>query len=102
MADNRALAKDLIQIEIAFAQPHTATIKSFAIQSGATVQDALTLAAHTVEFAKIPIMNSAVGIYGKRVHVNQLLRNGDRLEIYRSLSVDPKIARRARVKQPSA
>ncbi len=98
MADKSVLAEDLVHIDIVFAQAHSAIIRSFAVKPRATVQDALALAAQTPEFAAIPVLNAAVGIYGKRVDLNQLLCNGDRLEIYRPLSVDPKVARRARVK----
>lgn len=45
----------------------------------------------------------AMGIFGKKCSPHTLLRQGDRLEIYRPLRVDPKIARRERfAKQGSA
>jgi len=41
-----------------------------------------------------------VGVWGRKVSLNQLLRDQDRLEVYRPLRVDPKVARRERfVKQ---
>jgi len=40
-----------------------------------------------------------VGVWGRVVPVVQELRDGDRVEIYRSLTVDPKVARRERFVQ---
>ena len=41
-------------------------------------------------------LNQQVGIWGKSCTPNQQLREGDRVEIYRPLLVDPKVARRER------
>lgn len=41
----------------------------------------------------------AVGVHGRRVTLDTRLANGDRVEIYRPLSADPKEARRARARR---
>ncbi len=61
-----------------------------ALPSGAQVADALRRAA--CEAAE-PV---AVGIWGRAATLTQLLRDGDRVEVYRPLRVDPKVARRER------
>lgn len=43
-----------------------------------------------------------LGIWGKTTHMTQVLHDGDRLEIYRPLTVDPKIARRERFARQGA
>lgn len=43
-----------------------------------------------------------LGIWGRKAEVGQLLRNGDRVEIYRPLLVDPKVARRERFTRQGA
>ena len=58
---------------------------------GAQVADALRLGAGC-EADQV----AAVGIWGKAVPLTQLLRDGDRVEVYRPLRVDPKVARRER------
>jgi putative ubiquitin-RnfH superfamily antitoxin RatB of RatAB toxin-antitoxin module len=45
---------------------------------------------------------SMLGIWGRRVRPEQLLADGDRLECYRPLTVDPKVARRERFAQQGA
>ncbi|MOA05008.1 Persistence and stress-resistance antitoxin PasI [compost metagenome] len=42
------------------------------------------------------------GIWGRRAERSQLLRDGDRVELYRSLLVDPKVARRQRFARQGA
>ncbi len=45
---------------------------------------------------------TTVGIWGRKAKLDQLLRAHDRIEVYRPLRVDPKVARRERfVKQGS-
>lgn len=39
-----------------------------------------------------------VGVWGRRVEMSHLLKDDDRLEVYRNLTVDPKLARRQRFK----
>ena len=43
-----------------------------------------------------------IGIWGQKTDADQRLENGDRLEIYRPLVVDPKVARRLRFKGQGA
>jgi putative ubiquitin-RnfH superfamily antitoxin RatB of RatAB toxin-antitoxin module len=43
-----------------------------------------------------------VGVWGRRCAPQQVLREGDRVEIYRPLTVDPKVARRERFRKQGA
>lgn len=43
-----------------------------------------------------------VGIWGRKVAPEQALRDGDRVELYRPLRVDPKVARRERFRSQGA
>lgn len=61
------------------------------LPAGAQVVDALRSAGCEVEG-----IDSTVGIWGKAAPFTQLLRDGDRVEFYRPLRVDPKVARRER------
>jgi len=70
------------------------------LEAGSTVEQALAkLAAHW-QWPEGAI--TALGIWGRRVPVSQVLKNGDRLELYRALRVDPKVARRQRFKRQGA
>ena len=47
-------------------------------------------------------MEISVGIWGRKAGLDQPLRNGDRIELYRPLLVDPKVARRERFTRQGA
>ena len=52
------------------------------------------------DFAELDEQNIQLGVWGRQVSPTQVLRDQDRVEIYRPLRVDPKVARRERfVKQ---
>src|ERR1700690_569807 len=89
----------MIEVEVVYAGPQRAIARRFRLASPATVADALEAAAAAVEFSAIDIARAAVGVYGKPVGAGCFLEEGDRVEIYRALTADPKAARRARVKQ---
>ncbi|WBV70900.1 RnfH family protein [Legionella pneumophila] len=62
------------------------------LKQGATVEEALiksNIYSICPETRELP-----VGVYGKRVSVDQVLKEGDRIEIYRPLILDPKEKRR--------
>ena len=62
---------------------------------GATVADAIAASGLETAFA-IDVSNLAVGVWSKLVARDAPLTNGDRVEIYRPLTADPKEARRRR------
>ncbi|HEY2683549.1 MAG TPA: RnfH family protein, partial [Steroidobacteraceae bacterium] len=63
---------------------------------GALVADALARAATDQDFCGLELNDTPVGIYGKLVPRDQALKAGDRIEIYRPLLEEPKLARRKR------
>lgn len=67
--------------------------------AGATVADAL-LAGAKAGLA-VPAQASA-GVWGRVVERDEVLRAGDRVEVYRALTVDPKVARRQRFARQGA
>lgn len=85
-----------MRIEIVHAEPQRSVVKSFSLPPGALIADALRLAAADQEFFGIDLSGAAVGIFGKLAHREQPLKDGDRLEIYRPLAEEPKLARRKR------
>jgi putative ubiquitin-RnfH superfamily antitoxin RatB of RatAB toxin-antitoxin module len=64
---------------------------------GATVQDALAASGIAARHAALDV--SQVGIFGRRVAAATALADGDRVEVYRSLSRAPKEARRRRARR---
>ena len=82
-------------VEVAFALPEEQFLEAVRVPDGATVQDAIDMAAL---FSRFPAENFAgmpVGVWGRIVERGQRVRDGDRIELYRPLQRDPKAARRA-------
>lgn len=86
----------MIQVEVVFAKPKEQIFKTVMLQNGACVQDAL-LKAGLAEQSQDDHL--AYGIFGKVVSLNQLLSEGDRVEIYRPLKLDPKAKRELIIKK---
>lgn len=64
------------------------------VPAGCTARDALDQAGWLARFPDIA--SHTLGIWGRAVDPQTELREGDRLEVYRPLRVDPKVARRER------
>jgi uncharacterized protein len=86
----------LIRIEIVYAEQPRSIVKSLTVPEGALLADALRLAALDAEFQGLDLANATVGIYGTVVSRDRILKEGDRIEIYRPLAEEPKLARRKR------
>jgi uncharacterized protein len=89
-----------IRVEIVYAEPQHGVIRFFTLTPGALVRDALAKAAKDPAFSKVDLENSPVGIFGKLTRADRVLSDGDRIEIYRPLKHEPKVARRSRAAKP--
>jgi uncharacterized protein len=85
-----------IRVEIVYAQPQRSISKSLLLSPAATVADALAQAAQVQDFLGVDLATSPVGIFGKVARRDAKLKDGDRIEIYRPLQEEPKLARRKR------
>ena len=86
-----------IQVTIVYSPaPRDVCEVHFQLASDGTVLQALEASGLLQSFASIDPKHTVVGIWGRKVSLKQALRDGDRVEIYRPLRVDPKIARRER------
>ena len=75
------------------------------LEAGTTVAVALAKLGQLPGFDAFKSWNTdrlVVGIWGQQIEIDQELKDGDRLEIYRPLVVDPKAARRLRFKGQGA
>jgi putative ubiquitin-RnfH superfamily antitoxin RatB of RatAB toxin-antitoxin module len=85
-----------ITVEVAYALPNKQLIKTLEVPVGTTAHQAVKLSAIAEAFdAAIP-EDGPLGIFGKAVANEHVLREGDRVEIYRPLIADPKEVRKER------
>ena len=88
-----------VRIEVAIAWHDRQRVVELSLPADATVADALQRVATNADFAGIDLGTAPVGIYGRVVDRGQRLSEGDRVEIYRSLAIDPMSARRQRAQR---
>ena len=85
-----------IMVEIAYAMPEQQVIIPVKMNEGATAEAAIMASGIVDKFPEIDLSTSKVGIFGKLSKLDAVLRNLDRVEIYRPLIADPKEVRRQR------
>lgn len=83
-----------IQIEVAFARANQQEIESLMLPEGCTAQQAVKASKLPEHFEEIDLTALTLGIFGKAIKEDQILREHDRVEIYRPLIADPKEIRR--------
>jgi hypothetical protein len=88
-----------IDVEIAYAEPSRQFLRRVTLDAGATIADAIAASGIETELA-IDASSLAAGIWSKPKPRDTALADGDRVELYRPLIVDPKDARRRRARQP--
>jgi len=86
-----------IQVEVACALPERQQLVSLQLLDGCTVEEALAAADLAAAFPEIDFAACPVGIHGRACRRDTVLRDGDRVEVYRPLVADPKDARHRRV-----
>lgn len=64
------------------------------LPDGSTVIDAIEESGVLDMFPEIDLENQKIGIYGKMTKPDVKLKEGDRVEIYRAITADPKTVKR--------
>ena len=87
---------ETIRVEVAYADPQRQFLRTVEVVAGSSAADAI---AASGILAQLPgFVPAGIGIFGQRVEPDTRLRDGDRVELYRPLRIDPKQARRNRVR----
>lgn len=90
---------DTIDVEVAYAEPSRQFLRRVTLAAGATIADAIAASGLEAELG-IDTSSLAAGIWSKSKLRDTRLADGDRVELYRPLTADPKEARRRRARQP--
>ncbi|WP_144641412.1 RnfH family protein [Bordetella genomosp. 13] len=91
-----------LRVQVCHAAAAGAWLRDLAMPAGATAADALAASGFAQAFPDVDPWRHGVGIYGRACHPGAALADGDRLEIYRELTFDPKESRRRRVEHRRA
>ncbi|MBM96204.1 MAG: RnfH family protein [Oceanospirillaceae bacterium] len=84
-----------VRVEVAYALPHKQRVLSVEVDDGTSVAEAARQSGITREFPELDLSDAKFGVFGKAVRnaESEAVKEGDRVEIYRPLIIDPKQAR---------
>lgn len=90
-----------MRVEVAYALPQRQTIVALDVDLGCTALEAAQRSGIDREYPEISWQCVRLGVFGKVLDepAQYVLREGDRVEIYRPLLIDPKVVRRQRAAQ---
>lgn len=93
----------MIEVTVAYS-PAPRLVLEWALQlpEGATVRDAVLASGLRAECPQLDMAAAEVGVWGRKAAWDAPLRERDRVEVYRALLVDPKVARRERFRKQGA
>ena len=93
-----------IRVEVAYALPDEQKIISLDVSEQCTAFEAVAQSGICTAFPDIDLGAAKMGIFGKAIAKpkEQLLQEGERVEIYRPLLIDPKESRKARAAKAKA
>ena len=88
-----------IEIVLVYALPREQMVEILRVPPGTVVKEAIRQSGILLRHPEIATGALAFGIFGRRVAATRVLREFDRIEIYRPLSADPKQVRRMRARK---
>lgn len=89
----------MLSIEVCYALPARQSLIPVTLPDGATVRDAIDASGVLALHPEIDLDRAKTGVFGKLAPLDAPLADHDRVEIYRPLIVDPKVARQRRVEK---
>ena len=90
---------DELQVEVAYALPEQQVILTVSVPAGTNVEETIKRSGILERFPEIDLSQNKVGVFSKLTKLDALIRNKDRVEIYRPLIADPKEVRRKRAEE---
>lgn len=83
-----------ITVEVVFASPQRQHLQTLVVADGSTIAEVLAESQFVAEFPLENLEALAVGIWGRAANRMDCVHDGDRVEVYRALKIDPRKARR--------
>ena len=93
MADQ---STEALAVAVVYATPQDEFVQPLQVAPGTTIGQAIEGSGVLSRFPEINLVTQPVGIYGKKKTLDTVLRERDRVELYRQLVADPKDSRRKR------
>jgi putative ubiquitin-RnfH superfamily antitoxin RatB of RatAB toxin-antitoxin module len=96
MAEAEGAGRAAITVEVVYALPDRQEVLSIKVPEGATIRQAVESSGILGKYPQIDLARNKVGIFSKLSKPDSVLRDRDRVEIYRPLIADPKEVRKQR------
>ncbi len=93
------MSDEKIKIEVVYALPDTQLLLKSEVPQGTTLAEGIRLSGMLDKHPEIDLEKGKFGIFGKLSKTDTVLREKDRIEIYRPLIADPKEVRRKRAEE---
>lgn len=90
------MAERMLMVEVVYADAAQAVRRRLEMAPGSTVMQAIETSGIIAWLPQGALDSTRLGIFSRHVSAGQLLQDGDRIEIYRALQLDPMDARRRR------
>jgi len=91
-----------VQVYLSYATAQREFLRVMRVAPGTTIGQAIETSGVLAAFPEINLVTQPVGIYAKKKSLDTVLRERDRIEIYRPLIADPKDSRRKRAAKKDA
>lgn len=96
------MAEAVITVQVCHALPDECFLREMTLAAGTTIEQAVRESGLLQQYPHIDMATQKIGIFGKIKPADTVLRDGDRVEVYRPLQADPKETRRRRAKHKVA
>jgi len=87
---------DTLTIEVIYALPAKQPLLTLQLPAGSTVRQAIDASGLLQKYPEIDLAKNKIGVFAKLSKLDAVLRDHDRVEIYRPLIADPKEVRKQR------
>lgn len=99
LIDTNLESNNLIDIEVVYGLPHKQVLLSLKVPADTTIENCIKLSGIIQHFPEIIPSEAVVGIFSKPTTLENTVNQGDRIEIYRPLTADPKEMRKLRAEK---
>jgi len=91
-----SMTPKMLNVEVCYALPDKQTLLSLNVEASATIEDIIHQSGILELHPEIDLSSNKVGVFSKLSKLSDTLHEGDRIEIYRPLLIDPKEVRKQR------
>lgn len=88
------MVAERISVEVAAATPERQVVVPLVVPAGTTLAEAVERADLPARIPGLEVDENRLGVFGKKRRADTVLQDGDRAEVYRPLTADPKEVRR--------